>query len=112
MKRYGRKSGKRWSAKARRDAGKAIRRGASAALCKQCRVLRLIRGAVYDGPMAVTHGRCSTCGRFIVQPDFAAHWRRVFTYCGPEEPKHWLDRCSQQGLMWLTRSITKPETFA
>ena len=85
---------KRWAAKARKAEDRAIRRGAPAAICKQCGTLRRIREPVYDGPLAVTHGRCWICGRFTVQPDFAAHWRRVFTYCGPEEPKHWLDRCS------------------
>lgn len=88
---------KRWAAKARRSERLAIRCGAPAATCRQCRVLRLIRDPAYDGPLAVTHGRCSTCGRFIVQPDIAAHWRRVFAYGGPQEPKHWIERLVKRG---------------
>lgn len=66
---------KRWAAKARKAEDRAIRQGAPAAICKQCGTLRRMRDPVYDGPLAVTHGRCWTCGRFIVQPDFLAHFR-------------------------------------
>lgn len=98
---------KRWAAKARRQEERAIRCGAPAAVCPQCDSIQVIRAPEYDGPLAVTHGRCSTCGRFIVQPDIAAHFRRAFTYCGPEEPKHWLERCAYRLL-----ETTLPPTFS
>ena len=98
---------KRWAAKARRQEERAVRNGAPAAVCPQCDSIQVIRAPEYDGPLAVTHGRCSTCGRFIVQPDIAAHFRRAFTYCGPEEPKHWLERCAYRLL-----ETTLPPTFS